>query len=319
MFYVQEDASLWAHWIHSFHMHLTYLGPVLFPCSPCFLHSPSSSAITVGVAASAESHLGFPGGSGGRESTCNAGYLGSVPGLGRSPGGGHGSPLRFLAWRIPWTEDPGGRQSMGSQRVGHNWVTKHRTVHSHLEARNPWWLWQFLFINMAGDIFISQGITLSFQVVNNFVSPQLHQGILLSGVLTQRHACPPHHLPQGGPRTEKESVVIHAILKCFTKRWHMTLLLPLCWPKQVTWPCPNLKGKYYPPGKPGMLQSMQRVAKGLNFQEFSHWVTELNWTIPQGTWKGENQTVGDPSPPGMLMEGTEGVTSVELGLGWATE
>ena len=100
MFYVQEDASLWAHWIHSFHMHLTYLGPILFPCSPCFLHSPSLLAITVGVAASAESHLGFPDGSDGKESTCNAGYLGSIPGLGRSPGGGHGSPLQFLAWRI---------------------------------------------------------------------------------------------------------------------------------------------------------------------------------------------------------------------------
>ena len=30
----------------------------------------------------------------------------------------------ILAWRIPWTEEPGGLQSMGSQRVGHDWVTK---------------------------------------------------------------------------------------------------------------------------------------------------------------------------------------------------
>ena len=29
----------------------------------------------------------------------------------------------ILAWRIPWTEEPGGLQSMGLQRVGHNWVT----------------------------------------------------------------------------------------------------------------------------------------------------------------------------------------------------
>ena len=28
---------------------------------------------------------------------------------------------RILAWRIPWTEEPGGLQSMGSQRIGHNW------------------------------------------------------------------------------------------------------------------------------------------------------------------------------------------------------
>jgi len=31
----------------------------------------------------------------------------------------------ILAWRIPWTEEPGGLQSMGSQKVGHDWATKH--------------------------------------------------------------------------------------------------------------------------------------------------------------------------------------------------
>ena len=46
--------------------------------------------------------------------------VGAVPGFGRSPGGGHGSPLQYLAWRTPWTEEPGGPQSMGSQRVGHD-------------------------------------------------------------------------------------------------------------------------------------------------------------------------------------------------------
>ena len=30
----------------------------------------------------------------------------------------------ILAWKIPWTEEPGGLQSMGSQRVGHNLATK---------------------------------------------------------------------------------------------------------------------------------------------------------------------------------------------------
>ena len=32
----------------------------------------------------------------------------------------------ILAWRIPWTEDPGGLQSMGSQRVGHDSATKQK-------------------------------------------------------------------------------------------------------------------------------------------------------------------------------------------------
>ena len=40
--------------------------------------------------------MGFPGGSDGKASTCNAGDLGLIPGLGRSPGGGHGSPLQYF-------------------------------------------------------------------------------------------------------------------------------------------------------------------------------------------------------------------------------
>ena len=45
---------------------------------------------------------GFPGGSDGKESACNAGDLGLTPNLGRSPGGGHSNPLQWvLAWRIP--------------------------------------------------------------------------------------------------------------------------------------------------------------------------------------------------------------------------
>ena len=105
---------------------------------------------------------GFPGGSEGKESACNAGDPGSIPGLGRSLGGGLGNPLQYswaslvaqmvknlpamqelqetqvrslsqedpleegmathssiIAWRFPWTEEPGWLQFMGSQRVGH--------------------------------------------------------------------------------------------------------------------------------------------------------------------------------------------------------
>ena len=39
--------------------------------------------------------MGFPGGSAGKESACNAGDLGSIPGLGRSPGEGNGYPLQY--------------------------------------------------------------------------------------------------------------------------------------------------------------------------------------------------------------------------------
>ena len=70
---------------------------------------------------------GFPGGSDGKESACNARDLGLSPGLERSPREGNGYPLQYstfflshssiLAWRFPWTEEPRGLQSMGSQRV----------------------------------------------------------------------------------------------------------------------------------------------------------------------------------------------------------
>ena len=45
--------------------------------------------------------LGFPDGTDCKESTCNVGDLGLIPGLGVSPGGGHGTRSSILAWRIP--------------------------------------------------------------------------------------------------------------------------------------------------------------------------------------------------------------------------
>ena len=115
----------------------------------------------------------FPGGSDGKESTCNAGQPSSIPGLGRSPGGGHGNPLQYpclenphgqrrLVGYSPWgcrklaitewqstaksltwiwansgrwwgTGRPSVLQSMRSQRVAHEWETE----------QQQWNLWQF--------------------------------------------------------------------------------------------------------------------------------------------------------------------------------
>ena len=94
-------------------------------------------------------YAGFPDSSVGKESACNPGHLGSIPGLGRSPGEANSYPLQFssleisincivhgvpknwtqlsdfptpvLAWRIPGTGEPGGLLSTGSHRVGHDW------------------------------------------------------------------------------------------------------------------------------------------------------------------------------------------------------
>ena len=45
--------------------------------------------------------MGFPGGSDGKESACNVGDLGSVPGSGRSSGGGQGNPLQYSCLENP--------------------------------------------------------------------------------------------------------------------------------------------------------------------------------------------------------------------------
>ena len=58
---------------------------------------------------------GFPGVSVGKEFACNAGDPGLTPGLGRFHGEGSGTNLMILAWEIPWIEEPGRLQSMGSQ------------------------------------------------------------------------------------------------------------------------------------------------------------------------------------------------------------
>ena len=59
---------------------------------------------------------GFHGGSDSKESTCNAGDLGWEDPLEK----GMATHASILAWTIPWTEEPGGLQTMGSQRVGHD-------------------------------------------------------------------------------------------------------------------------------------------------------------------------------------------------------
>ena len=65
--------------------------------------------------------LCFPGGSDSKESACNAGDLGSIPGSGRSPRR-QGNPLQYSCLENPLgqREEAGGLQNLWSQRVGHN-------------------------------------------------------------------------------------------------------------------------------------------------------------------------------------------------------
>ena len=75
-------------------------------------------------------YLGFPGGSDSKKSACNVGDPGLIPGVREDPEKEMATHSSILAWRTPWTEDPCWLQSMGSQRVGHDWVTNTHT-HTH--------------------------------------------------------------------------------------------------------------------------------------------------------------------------------------------
>ena len=66
---------------------------------------------------------GWPGGSDGKESACNAGDLGWALGQKDPLEKLMGTLSSILAWRIPRTEEPGRLQSTGSQRVRHDWAT----------------------------------------------------------------------------------------------------------------------------------------------------------------------------------------------------
>ena len=58
--------------------------------------------------------------------------VGWTPGWGRSPRGGTGNPLQYSCLVIPWTGEPGGLQSMGSQRAGHDWRYLARRTHIYI-------------------------------------------------------------------------------------------------------------------------------------------------------------------------------------------
>ena len=73
---------------------------------------------------------GFPNDSAVKESTCNPGDTG-VQSLGQQDPLEEGMATHsgILVWRFPWTEEPGKLQFIGSQRVGHDWVIEHASIH----------------------------------------------------------------------------------------------------------------------------------------------------------------------------------------------
>ena len=82
---------------------------------------------------------GFPGGASGKEPACQETEVWS---LGREAPLEEGMATHhsILAWRIPWTKEPCGLQSIGSQRVGHDWSDLVCTC-THKETQGTWWSW----------------------------------------------------------------------------------------------------------------------------------------------------------------------------------
>ena len=70
-----------------------------------------------GVVKNSPTNAGFPGSSVSKESACNSGDPGLIPASGISPGEGNGNPLQYSSLGNPMDEEPGGPQSMGSQKL----------------------------------------------------------------------------------------------------------------------------------------------------------------------------------------------------------
>ena len=98
--------------------------------------------------------MGFPGGSDSKESTCSVGDLGSTPGLGRSPGGGHGNPLQYSCLK-----NPHGQRSLAGVVHGiseSNTMTEWLSMHTHTQWVDIFGLLRFLLYHK---------VCLSFEVL----------------------------------------------------------------------------------------------------------------------------------------------------------
>ena len=142
--------------------------------------------------------MGFPGGSDGKESACRVGDPDLIPRSGRSPGEGMATCTTILAWRIPWTEESGWIQSMGSQR--HDWVT------------NTWQLqWDG---SLSFDMQILENYTLAYNnSFNMLLSSDKHFPVMVSSSLSLNR--PPFSLPLSS-RIHPSSFFLSLLVLCLS-------------------------------------------------------------------------------------------------------
>ena len=88
--------------------------PNLFSFLCLYFSSSPEAASTMDLA------MGFLRGSDGKDTACNAGDPGSIPGSGRSPGEGNGNPLQYSCLENPVDKGAWGAESLGLQRIRHD-------------------------------------------------------------------------------------------------------------------------------------------------------------------------------------------------------
>ena len=100
------------------------------------------------------------------ESDCSAGDSGLIPGLERSLGVGNGNLLQDSCWKTPWTEEPGGLQSMEFQRVRHDWVANIFTFIVIMFSEG-WVVWEVITCVFSYCIWLHETIT-KWQIRESF-------------------------------------------------------------------------------------------------------------------------------------------------------
>ena len=191
--------------------------------------------------------MGFPGNSAGRESACIAGDLDSIPGLGRSPGGGPGNPLQSSCLENPMDKGAWRATAHGVTRVGHNWATMHSTA-----------LWMPLLFSSQVEF-------------GSFVIPWSPLGSSVHEFSTQEHWVGCHfflHALYTHTHTYKCSVIYHCI-EAYTL--HFVIENCMISPASLMSPVCRQVGSLQlaPPQKPIGYRKLSYIATCINIYMFS--------------------------------------------------
>ena len=108
---------------------LMYLKHWLWPIWPTAIHTYLHTHTPTPIYT--YTYVGFPGGSGVKNPTANAGDISWIPELGRSPGGGNVNPLQY-----PCLENPMDRGAWQESMESHNWVTEHTHTYKYVVKTN---------------------------------------------------------------------------------------------------------------------------------------------------------------------------------------